>query len=141
MWGVDPGRVGRWWVDEVRDGSKEGARVKRKKDEEERKKKGKKGKEGKREKVDVVGRWLEEGKEVKVEGEQAEGMRRRFLEAWRGSGTGRRRKRKEEEEKTEEAVGKLDDLADCLLQGVAWLRWEENRRKMLDEGVEALLVK
>ncbi|KAI1460933.1 Ydc2-catalyt-domain-containing protein [Annulohypoxylon moriforme] len=28
---------------------------------------------------------------------------------------------------------KLDDLTDCLLQGVAWLKWEENRTLLLNE--------
>ncbi|TKA48391.1 hypothetical protein B0A54_00526 [Friedmanniomyces endolithicus] len=31
------------------------------------------------------------------------------------------------EEESEERMGKRDDLADCLLQAVAWTRWEENK--------------
>lgn len=30
--------------------------------------------------------------------------------------------------------GKLDDLADCLVQGVTFALWEENRRRVLDYG-------
>jgi cruciform cutting endonuclease 1 len=36
-------------------------------------------------------------------------------------------------------MGKLDDLADCLLQGLAWVQWEENKRLLLKKGVEVLL--
>jgi len=38
----------------------------------------------------------------------------------------------------EAGIGKLDDLADCLLQGVAWVKWQENKRLLLDGGVDSL---
>jgi hypothetical protein len=37
---------------------------------------------------------------------------------------------------TKEAC-KLDDLSDCLLQGVAWLDWQKKRQDVLQGGLEA----
>ncbi|KAL8685022.1 MAG: hypothetical protein Q9218_008015 [Villophora microphyllina] len=34
--------------------------------------------------------------------------------------------------------GKFDDLADCLLQGLAWCRWQENRRAVWELGEDVL---
>lgn len=35
-------------------------------------------------------------------------------------------------------LGKLDDLADCLLQGMAWIQWERNRVWIVERGLEGL---
>ena len=42
----------------------------------------------------------------------------------------KRRTRNETEDTPSVGSDKLDDLADCLLQAVAFTRWEENRRRM-----------
>lgn len=80
-------------------------------------------------KIELVERWLREGREGGVEfmGE-AKKVGRRYLDKRgrkRGGGEG-------------EDIGKLDDLADCLLQGMAWIRWEENRVAIIENGLKAV---
>ena len=35
-------------------------------------------------------------------------------------------------------MDKFDDLADCFLQAMTWIRWEENRRAIVEQGLRAL---
>ncbi|KAI9797813.1 MAG: hypothetical protein M1833_005316 [Piccolia ochrophora] len=94
-------------------------------------------------KINLVGKWLDGGSVVRLGTEEARGTAEAFLGKWRGE---RRRKVKVkmakvgedgEVEGGKEDMGKLDDLADCLLQGVAWTQWRENRRLVLEHGVAA----
>lgn len=89
--------------------------------------------DNKRIKKDIVGKML--GTETGVgmgEGNGLEYVVREYLERWGAKG------------KRGKAIGgaegmkKLDDLADCLLQGIAFIRWQENKSRLLKRGVEAL---
>ncbi|KAJ5113364.1 hypothetical protein N7456_001898 [Penicillium angulare] len=101
--------------------------------------------EVKKMKIDVVGRWLDgyadadavenRVQRVLVGEELVRDMVDGYLRRWKGvrtkggagSGSGSGAK-----------VGKLDDLADCLLQGVTWLEWQVMLERLVREGMKAL---
>jgi cruciform cutting endonuclease 1 len=88
-------------------------------------------------KVDLVRRWLEAGDVVGMGNDGVQNMANQYMEKWdRLPGA---KMAKKVDGVDEEVMGKLDDLADCLLQGMAWVSWEENKRIALKSGVEALL--
>ena len=86
---------------------------------------------GKREKIDLVNRWLnDEDRKFEL----SEGA----LEtagSWQRKRSGRKGKGKEE---LGAKMGKLDDLADCLLQGLAWINWQQNKRTLVRDGLAGL---
>ncbi|KAJ5655421.1 hypothetical protein N7507_007371 [Penicillium longicatenatum] len=90
--------------------------------------------EVKKAKVGIVGGWVEgsldgssDGKIVVGEDSGVREVAGAYVRKWRGE-----RGRKNGD------VGKLDDLADCLLQGVTWLEWQVMRERIVREGMKAL---
>ncbi|KAM3074725.1 hypothetical protein ACMFMG_008145 [Clarireedia jacksonii] len=137
---VTPGKVGAFWVveGELNEGTEETSnkaeiftKVRTAKDTKSK---------NKGAKIDLVRGWLEEEKMVLLGSDEVKKVRERYVEKWaRKGGRVKGRKIGAEKDLKAEEVGKLDDLADCLLQGMAWIKWEENRRRVLRDGVEAML--
>lgn len=113
---IAPGKVGPFWIDEERVG-----KVRKAKDSKTK---------NKGAKIDLVRQWLGDGEMMRLGSEEVEGVARAYTEKWDGV----RVKTKDGEVK----MGKLDDLADSMLQGMAWIQWEKNKRTALKLGVEAL---
>jgi cruciform cutting endonuclease 1 len=122
--GVDPGRVTRYWL-EGRSAQKS-QRIGS-------------AKESKKAKIDIVGESFgsPDGGLVDVSREIRQGTPQdvgqvvdAFLARWE------KKDRSRKDEGTQDVV-KLDDLSDCLLQGVAWLNWQNKRQDVLRRGQEA----
>lgn len=130
---IAPGKVGPFWI---ADEEGEGMVKKRKGKDAKSRNKGLK--------IDLVRTWLRDGDMVGLGNEEVADMAKKYMEKWDRK-TGRQAKGKVVADvdtqlvDVKEEMGKLDDLADCLLQGMAWVRWQENRRYVLKKGVEKLL--
>ncbi|KAF3400225.1 hypothetical protein F1880_008343 [Penicillium rolfsii] len=153
--GIEPKRVVRYWegldsdtTPEVEDSTKKGRLSAR---------------EVKKAKIDLVGRWLGASSDdgipldpsTRSSGDIGLGaavdekiclaadrpalhdLARAYLQKWRGDGT--KKKRSSAAGSTTE-IGKLDDLADCLLQGVTWLEWQVMQESLAREGLEAFEI-
>lgn len=93
-------------------------------------------------KIDLVTRWLEDGGRFQLDGAAAQ-LGEAYLRKKTRKGKSSSVKQKTLSEfkalpVAQDLVEKLDDLADCLLQGMAWIKWEENRRLIMAKGPEAL---
>jgi cruciform cutting endonuclease 1 len=118
---IAPGKVGPFWIEDGEEGG-------------EWKKERTAKKKNKGLKIDLVRGWLEEGNMLALGNEEVEVMAKRYMDKWDRIPGGRRKLEAKGEE-----MGKLDDLADCLLQGMAWIQWQENKKIAVKHGVEALL--
>ncbi|EFQ98712.1 hypothetical protein MGYG_01730 [Nannizzia gypsea CBS 118893] len=137
--GVDPQRVVRYWTNDEK-----------KEDIAADSKKRVSSKEGKKAKIDLVGRCLSRSVGVDldiaskaeiplelglIDGSQARDIVQAYLNKWNGgsrtSKKGAVRVSTEQNNERIENIGKLDDLADSLLQGITWLEWQKMTEKLL----------
>ena len=125
---IIPSKVSNFWIMNKQGALKEGP--------------GSKSTKIKTAKVDLVTEWLKNGGHFQLQGAAAQ-----LGEAYLRKRTSRDSKPSVKQKPSsvskaraaaQGSVEKLDDLADCLLQGMAWIRWEENRRLIMAKGAEAL---
>ena len=91
-------------------------------------------------KVDLVSQWLSDGDMLDFKGEASTMAKAYKAKLSKGKNATTKNtpvltlKGEIKEIQEELPLGKLDDLADCLLQAMAWGQWERNRRRVVEEG-------
>ncbi|CAJ2511729.1 Uu.00g073540.m01.CDS01 [Anthostomella pinea] len=103
---------------------------------------------GKKLKIDILGNWLGRDKLIVPKSRAVKATLKAFDQRWRRTaGVYRPLQAEEDGDEHVDTDGfvlgpdvKLDDLTDSLLQGMAWMRWEENKTLLCQEGgIEKLL--
>ncbi|RYP40790.1 hypothetical protein DL767_001436 [Monosporascus sp. MG133] len=95
----------------------------------------------KKEKMDIMGNWLEERNIILPQDKSVEAMIEIYFQHWKRKPGSRRPSVKESNGVGEDGIiKKVDDLADSLLQGMAWIKWEENKSVLRSkEGITQLI--
>lgn len=100
-----------------------------------------KGKQAKLAKIKKVSEMLEDLGTEKAAFDASDTVKDEIVRTFGSKGkrkTGSARQKAVGGEQSETVLSKFDDMADSLLQGLAWLGWQENRMKLLSGGIEAL---
>lgn len=91
-------------------------------------------------KIDLVRNWLASGDRFEVASDEVQLMIGAYLEKWERKPGGPKGKRvTKDSAEVVEKMGKLDDLADCLLQGMAFVEWEWNKQQAREVGIKHLV--
>ncbi|KAL4878536.1 mitochondrial resolvase Ydc2 [Aspergillus karnatakaensis] len=131
---IEPARVGRFWASALASPSASEAKS-------EKKEKAKKSsRENKKLKIDLVGSWLQD-KRFMI-GDDGQEWADGYMMKWDKSTAPRPKSETKTQSETKAEselieVGKLDDLADCLVQGVTWLEWEGVKGRIVRDGAAA----
>lgn len=122
---ITPGKVGPYWVGTGIEGQKGELIKKRNTASVKARNKGAK--------IDLVQTWLSNKEMVLPKTKEAKATAKSYIERWH-RGTGRQKKNSARFEVDE--LIKLDDLADSLLQGRAWIEWDHKKQSILKHGVD-----
>ncbi|RKF64932.1 Cruciform cutting endonuclease 1, mitochondrial [Erysiphe neolycopersici] len=94
----------------------------------------------KRRKIDLVKSWLEnETSIVQLGNNEVLDVAERFTKSSTSRSSKSETASDDDGKDISSNLAKLDDLSDSLLQGLAWIQWEKNKKIALRYGVEALL--
>lgn len=125
---IAPSKISNFWIANKQGALKEG--------------RGSKSAKTKTAKVELVAEWLKEGTLFELQGAAAQLGKAYLMRKARKDSKSSIKQENLSESKEQgaawEPVEKLDDLADCLLQGMAWIKWEKNRRLIMANGLDAL---
>jgi cruciform cutting endonuclease 1 len=139
---IAPGKVGPFWLEE--EGKPLVEEIGKAENKPETKKKVRNAKLAKAlnkgAKIDLVRNWLASSDKFELASEDVVALAEAYLEKWDRKPGGPKGKRASKDAAViVEKMGKLDDLADCLLQGMAFIQWEENKGIARHTGIEALI--